>query len=197
MLHEQFEIGAICRPLLPQEPSGDAFAVIEDADCLTVVIVDGVGHGPLAHTAAHAAVKSIQRTLSRSPRAALGSVLEECHEALRGTQGAAVGLCRFDPRGGSASYLGVGNTTFLRHPNRDGAGVSLPGIVGLRMRTLRAFDTELVSGDLYAFHTDGVARSFTLSDYTQLPLSIAAKQALRNHGKITDDAAILMVRFRS
>lgn len=185
----------MCRSLLPQEPSGDAFAVIEDADCLTVAIVDGVGHGPLAHHAAEAAIDSIRRSLLGKPGAALAEVLEECHQALRATQGAAVGICRLDPNQRSTTYLGVGNTSFLRHPNRNGIGVSLPGIVGYRMRTLRAFDTDLVAGDVYALHTDGVSRLFTPSDYAPMPLSIAVKSALRDHGKITDDAAIVMVRF--
>ncbi len=197
LARDRFEIGAACRSLLPQEPSGDAFDAIDDASFLTVVIVDGVGHGPLAHAAARAAVESIRASLGRTPGADLCGVLRECHLALRGTPGAAVGLCRFDPERGNASYVGVGNTSFLRYPNRSGTGVSLPGIVGFRMRTLRTFDTELVGGDLYVFHTDGVSRSLDPSAYARMPLQFAAKQALGEHGKLTDDAAVFMLRFRA
>lgn len=195
-LAERFEIGAACRPMVPHEPSGDDYAFIEDGACLTVTIVDGVGHGSLANTAARAAIESVTTALARAPGMELADLMRECHQALRGTQGAAVGICRFDPARSTTSYLGVGNTGFLRHPGRSGPGVSLPGIVGFRMRTLRIFSTDLVPGDIYAFHTDGVSKSFSPADYLAGPVDASARRALAEHGKINDDAAVVLVRFR-
>lgn len=191
-----FEIGAVCRALLPGEPSGDAWEAIASDDCLNVVVVDGVGHGQAAHEAATVAIATTRAMLEREPLAPLGSAMQACHAALRGTRGAAIGLCRFEPARASTSYCGVGNTAFLRYPNRGGLGVSLPGMVGWRMRSVRVFETPLAPGDLYSFHSDGVSSSLALSDYAKLPAQQAAEKALREHGKLTDDAVVLMVRFR-
>ncbi len=194
-MDSRFEIGSVCRALSLAEPSGDAWTALF-SECLTIVAVDGVGHGAPAHEAALAAITTARASLERDPLAPLDSVMHACHAALRGTRGAAVGLCRFDPARASASYCGVGNTTFLRHPTRSGTGVSLPGIVGWKMRTVRVFDTTLAPGDLYAFHSDGIASGFSLESYARLPAQQAAEQVLREHGKISDDALIVVVRFR-
>jgi hypothetical protein len=191
----RFEVGAVCRALSLGEPSGDAWTAIE-SESLTIVAVDGVGHGAPAHEAAVAAIATARASLERDPLAPLDSVMQACHSALRGSRGAAVGLCRFEPERGSASYCGVGNTTFLRYPARSGTGVSLPGIVGWRMRTVRVFDTALAPGDLYAFHSDGIGTGVSLSGYVRLSAQQAAEQVLREHGKISDDALIVVVRFR-
>lgn len=190
-----FEIGAVCQSMTVGEPSGDAWTSVESGGCLTVVVVDGVGHGLPAHEAAAAAIVSARAALERDPLSPLPAIMQRCHAALRGTRGAALALCRFEPAHALASYCGIGNTAFLRHPNRTGLGVSLPGIVGWNMRSVRVFDTSLSHGDLFAFHTDGIASEFLLEDYSALPVQKAAEQAIKRHGKLTDDATVVLVRY--
>ncbi|MBI5535725.1 MAG: SpoIIE family protein phosphatase [Deltaproteobacteria bacterium] len=190
-----FEIGAVCRSLLLGDVSGDAWDAIAEGDCLTVVVADGVGHGKLAHEASSAAVAFFRETLERSPMTKLDVLMRMCNDVLRGTRGAAIGLCRFDPTAGIAAYCGVGNTCFLRYPHRRGLGVSLPGTVGCMMRSVRVFETTILPGDYYAFHTDGVSSSMVLEGYVSLSPQLAAERALSDHGKAIDDATIVMVRY--
>ncbi len=64
------------------------------------------------------------------------------------------------------------------------------------MRSVRVFEADLAVGDVYSFHTDGVASSFALEQYAVLPACEAATRALNDHGKLIDDATVVIVRYR-
>ncbi len=100
----RFEIGGAGRPLVLGEVSGDAWDTLFEGECLTVVLVDGVGHGKLANAAAVSASSCVRNILEHKPMSSLDSVMRSCDAALRGTRGAALGICRFNPSTSSVSY---------------------------------------------------------------------------------------------
>ena len=164
---------------------------------MTVLVVDGLGHGPQAEEAAQAAVAETRRLLESQPDTPLERVIQACHRALSGTRGAAVALCRLDPDRGRALFSGVGNISMTMFPERKGVGISLPGVVGYRVRKTRVFETALAAGDTLALFTDGVSSRFSRRKYAGLPLEQMVEQAVAEHGKDHDDVTLLVLQVEA
>src|SRR5260370_27692776 len=64
--------------------SGDRHLVKPVGTSVLVAVVDGLGHGTEAATAAQAAVAALERHATESPV----PLIERCHRALHGTRGA-------------------------------------------------------------------------------------------------------------
>ena len=70
-------------------------------------VIDGLGHGPAAETAALRAVEAVTR--ARGER--LEVLVQLCHRVLAGTRGVAMTLARVDFEAGVLAWTGVGNVT--------------------------------------------------------------------------------------
>ena len=172
--------------------SGDQYLVEGTPESALVAVVDGLGHGHEAALAAKAAIAAIEA----GPWENLGTLLTRCHETLRGTRGAVLSLASFGV--GSLSWLGVGNV--------DGvlvrAGFEAPehllvrsGVVGRQLPSLRVWRTSVARGDTLILATDGVHRRFAEQAGGAFGTRPSAEQILVDHGKSTDDALVLVVRY--
>jgi len=161
---------------------------------LFVAIVDVLGHGPEAHEVA----LEIDRYLTRFGSPDVSGVMERLHQQLKGTRGAAVGLCAIDATIGRMDYVGIGNTALRRFGNTETRLVSRDGVLGQNMRTPLLQSLELEPGDLIVMYTDGVSDRFTANEYPGLaihaPQEIACK-IVQRFGKDHDDAACIAVRY--
>jgi negative regulator of sigma-B (phosphoserine phosphatase) len=177
--------------------SGDAHLVSPYPNGLLVAVVDGLGHGAEAAVAAQTAVA----TLGKHAHEPVIPLLQQCHDALRATRGAAVSLASFSANYGTMTWLGVGNVegVLLR---ADKQAVPLqenimlfPGVVGHLLPSLRAVVTPVNAGDLLVFFTDGIRRDF-LSE-SPIPGHSAQRIADRicaKYSKGSDDALVLVAR---
>lgn len=181
------------RPCLGEAVSGDTVIVQPLAQCLFVAIVDVLGHGPDAHALA----RVIEAYLARYADADVGGVMQRLHQHLKGTRGAAVGLCAIDTAGGQLDYVGVGNTSIRRFGETDTRLVSQDGVLGQNMRTPRCQTLELLAGDAIVLYTDGVSDRFTIADYPGVlrhhPRELT-DNIVQRFGKDHDDAACVAVR---
>ena len=112
--------GAAALTLPGQSRSGDRQAVVLFPGGALVAVVDGLGHGELAAVPAETAIE----VLERHAREPVVTLIQRCHERLRGTRGAVMSLASFREADGTMTWLGVGNVV----------GVLLradPGLVGL------------------------------------------------------------------
>ena len=185
----------LSRPMPGESVCGDGWNVLGSVDCATVAVADGVGHGPLAHEASQLALRTVEQVLVGDPGCPLDGLLRICHDALRGTRGAAVALLRLQPQVRRLAFAGVGNVAFTGRPRRRGLGISLPGMVGAKMRTVRVFESELEPGDQYALWSDGVSSRFRLEPDARRCLPDAVKIGIEEHGKDRDDATLVLVRW--
>jgi serine phosphatase RsbU (regulator of sigma subunit) len=188
------EYSVSIRPCLGESRSGDAAVLVDVNGGRLAAIVDGLGHGAPAHDVANRAVTFIRQ----AARADIASLMAELGSCLRGTIGAAVGLCYIDTSAGALSYVSVGNTVLRRFGSEDVRLMSQDGVVGVRMRTLRTQQTVLESGDVVLMHTDGVSDRFELSDYPQMlghSADAIVRVVVRRFGKHHDDAACIALRF--
>src|SRR5437764_15254403 len=91
---------------LPGEAqSGDRHLVKPVGTGVLVAVVDGLGHGAEAATAAQAAVAALERHATESPIA----LIERCHRALKGTRGVVMSVALFARPERSMTWRGVGH----------------------------------------------------------------------------------------
>lgn len=188
------EVGALCVPLAGEEACGDGWAVSCDPGGVTLLAVDGLGHGPEAAKAAAAAVEALERCPARPP----GEVLQRAHEALRITRGAALSVARVEYADDELRFAGIGNVacTVSDHGRRR-ALVSHNGIVGHNMRKVQEFTTGFPQDALCVLHSDGVHTQWNLDDYPGLAArapAIVAGILMRDFIRRRDDAMVVVAR---
>jgi anti-sigma regulatory factor (Ser/Thr protein kinase) len=190
-------VDGICVPYEGEKVSGDAWAAREGPDQITVLIADGLGHGPLAAEASHTAVASFRATNDPSPEACL----ERIHLALRSTRGAAVSIARIDRRLGLVRFAGIGNTSATIVSNTGTRSlVSHHGTAGGVARRIRAFEYPWGVGDLLVMHSDGLATHWTLAPYPGLAVrdpALVAAVLYREHSRGRDDVSVVAIREAS
>jgi hypothetical protein len=198
MTQSPVEWGAATRMLRGESESGDRHLVRPFPDGVLLAAVDGIGHG---HEAALAAGLAIE-TLEDHAAETLEAILDRCHERLRGTRGVVMSLASYSPRDRTLAWLGVGNVEGLLL--RDGAGHGekrewlLPhrGVVGGHLPALQASTLAMESGGLLVFATDGIDIGFAEGLAGREAPQALADLILKQHGKVTDDATVLVARLR-
>lgn len=195
--------GAINLPLQGETLCGDAWTCgYADSD-FVVLVADGLGHGPLANTAALAATATFARLDSRD----VIEIVEASHEALRPTRGAALGVASIpavgltDEATGSARFCGIGNiAASVWSPGGHRHLVSHAGIVGHQMRKPQEFQVPWPADGLLILHSDGLATRWDLNHYPGLarrhPALIAAV-LYRDFARGRDDVTVFVARMRS
>ena len=174
--------------------SGDTVVLQPLAQGLFVAIVDVLGHGPEAHALTHV----IEKYLARYAGTNVSGIITNLHQHLRGTRGAAVGMCSIDSASGRLEYVGVGNTALRRFGNNETRLVSQDGVLGQNMRTPRLQSLQMEVGDLVMLYTDGVSDHFTSDHYPGVlrhPAAELVDNIVQRFGKDHDDATCIAVRY--
>jgi len=179
--------------------SGDRHLVKPVGTSVLVAVVDGLGHGAEAATAAQAAVAALERHATESPV----PLIERCHRALHGTRGAVMSVAVLGRSDRSMTWVGVGNVEgLLLHGDgatRSRSGreslVTRGGIVGSELPRLHPTVLPIAPGDLLIFATDGIREGFADGLSPEAAPQHLADQILARHGKGTDDALVLVARY--
>ncbi|WP_374672890.1 ATP-binding protein [Ideonella sp.] len=191
--HRQMGAVMVCAP--GESVCGDGWAVGWADDDVSVLVADGLGHGPGAAQAAEAAVDAF----ARGPAGAADALVERLHAALGGTRGAAVAVARVPGPGGALAYAGAGNICGrLFHGLRDQSLPSQPGTAGFALRRVRGAVYDCVRPALLVMHSDGVTTRWSLPEDRGLlarhPSLLAAWLCAR-HARGNDDATVVAVRL--
>jgi negative regulator of sigma-B (phosphoserine phosphatase) len=183
------------RPYGGEMVSGDLDVVACYPGGALAAVIDGLGHGPKAAMAAHAAAA----VLRRQPGETVTNLMTLCHEALRQTRGAVISLASFDAASATVTWLGVGNVAgvLLRRaprslPARE-ALMSRGGVVGYRLPRLRATSLPVRRGDLVVLATDGIKGDFDHGLTADRSFDDIATDIMLEYGRTTDDALVLVV----
>lgn len=186
---------AVCVPKRGQDVTGDGWSVLERQGGLRLLLVDGLGHGPLARHAADGAIRAFH---DQRDGDAPADVLAACHDALRGTRGAAVAVAFIGSDGRAVSFTGVGNiAAAAQGPFGSTNMVSMNGIVGQGTMQPRTFEYRLPEDAMLVLASDGIATRWTLGQYpglNQRDPAIAAALLYRDFARGTDDTTVLVVR---
>jgi len=194
-VHKSLCWGTAIRPCSGELVSGDAIVTVAGDSETLVAIIDGLGHGPEAHRAAETAQHFLETSTERDVVALMAAL----HEHLRGSRGAAAGICVVNERTGAVRYAGIGNTVIRRFGCQETRLVSRDGILGENARTPSLQEMKLERGDVLLLYTDGIKDRFSLDDYRGVlfeePAEIA-RTMVERFGKDHDDAACIVLRYR-
>lgn len=185
------------RALPGEEHSGDDALVLANERRALVAAIDGVGHGPLAREAAEAAVAALRQ----EPWDDVVALTRRCHEALRATRGAAVGIAVFGGAG-TVTWLGVGNIAG-RLVSAGGLSApagrwlaSLSGVAGDEdLPPLRPATIPVRRGDVLILVTDGIEGAFADEVVVTGTCEEIAGRVLRDFARPTDDALVVVARY--
>jgi serine phosphatase RsbU (regulator of sigma subunit) len=173
--------------------SGDQYLVCRTGDGgVLVAVADGLGHGPEAASAAKTAIAVLEAGHERE----LGARFLRCHERLRDTRGVVLSLGLFAT--GSLTWLGVGNVDGVLLRSGFGAPEQLlvrGGVVGRRLPSLELSRLTVARGDTLILATDGIDHGFAGNLGITVAAPPTAERILADHGKETDDALVLVVRY--
>ncbi|MFS0771162.1 ATP-binding SpoIIE family protein phosphatase [Sphingomonas sp. 1P08PE] len=189
------DYGAVTLPMPGEVACGDAWCRHEHPNGLVLMVADGLGHGPSAAEASHAAVGSFHRSLGDAPSAALTLM----HDALRPTRGAAVAIARIDWSERAILFGGVGNIagTVVDADGGIQRMVSHNGTIGHNAKRIRDFRYALGSDPLVILASDGLATSWRLEEYPGLALrhpTLIAAVLYRDFTRGRDDVTVLVAR---
>lgn len=192
------EWSVAARTLHGEATSGDVSIVAAFPDGALVAVVDGLGHGVEAARAAHLAAAELEK----HPHESVIGLVRRTHTALRGTRGVVMSLASFNTADDTMTWLGVGNVEgILIRARRGGApfreNVLLRGgVVGYDLPPLQAFVVTVADGDTLALATDGLRAEFTTGVSCDVPPAKQADELLSRYAKDTDDALVLVARYR-
>jgi anti-sigma regulatory factor (Ser/Thr protein kinase) len=189
--------GAVCLPMAGEEACGDAWCRREVSGNLVLMVADGLGHGPFAAEASHAAVATFGRSYDSAPSQSLAAM----HAALRPTRGAAIGIVRIDRERGEITFGGVGNVagTVIDADGSIQRMVSNNGTVGHVAKRIRDFTYRLGTDPLVILASDGLGTSWQLDRYPGLATrhpSLIAGILYRDFTRGRDDVTVLVARGR-
>jgi serine/threonine protein phosphatase PrpC len=185
--------GAVCRAKQGQTISGDVYTVLEQTEShVLATVIDGLGGGAEAERAARLAAQVIEQ----NPDYPLQELIRRSHTALHSTRGAVIGLLRLDLPSNSASYVGVGNIGLQVYSRQPIKPISKNCILGFRLPTLLELRYVYDPGDIFVLYSDGVSAHFAQDAKIGLkqPPQLIAEQVLREYGKLTDDATVVVLK---
>ncbi|MGL6243152.1 ATP-binding protein [Pseudomonas sp.] len=176
---------------------GDVWHLAFDGANLSVLVIDGLGHGEEAERAARAGEKAFALAPFASPLL----LLEDIHQAMIGTRGGALAIAQFDGHLGTLKFIGIGNIGgSLISPGTSRGLASHPGIVGGQYRKAQPFNYAHVNGHLLIMYSDGLQSRWNLHDYPGLahrhPAVIAAVLH-RDFCRGRDDVTVLVVALEA
>ena len=190
------ECAGLIRPISGENECGDNFGAVHTGGTTTGVLCDGLGHGPLAASAAAVAVAAVIVAVLADPRTEPAALVERAHRRMGHTRGGAIGVVQLT--GETARFSGLGNitATLLVGGTRRNM-LSVPGIAGHQARTIRQYEYDVAPGTSVILHSDGISSRWEAAALPGLgardPLVIAAA-VLAEAGSHRDDAGVLVLR---
>jgi anti-sigma regulatory factor (Ser/Thr protein kinase) len=190
------EVGVMGRAHPLERVSGDHATFARLPDALVIAVADGLGHGPLAREASDAVVRSV----AKAPHRELRAIVEECHDAVKGTRGAVMSIARIEEATGDLSGATVGNVTlYVCGPAvsaRLGASSSVLGARGPK-RPVRVEHAAVSARDVVIAYTDGITARASLEGELDLmrehPI-VVAERMIERFAREDDDVLVLAAR---
>ena len=191
---ERFSHGAVSVPAAGETQCGDAYAFVQRGGRASVLVVDGLGHGPEAETAAQAC----QAVFEASPFDVPSDILARAHAGMRATRGAAASIAQLDLDSRAVAFCGAGNIAArLTSGLGDRSFLCQHGTLGLQVGRLQDVSAVWPDHALLVMHSDGLGGRWDLRKTPGLfrcdPALIAA-WLIREHIGGRDDATVIVVR---
>lgn len=182
--------GGFSRPYKGLSICGDSFLIEQREGEVLAAVIDGLGHGYESSVAAERAVEVIRECADLT----VGAILQRCHQELRATRGAAVGVLKVADSG-AGEFCGIGNIEVQALNGQPPSVFCLAGIVGHNMRSSKVMKVEMKPGDIYCLMSDGISSRGNLKSCLPGPPETVARRIVESWGKDHDDATAVIVGF--
>jgi anti-sigma regulatory factor (Ser/Thr protein kinase) len=188
------DLGVVCVALRGEAECGDAWSVVAGKQRISVLLVDGLGHGTEAAAAATAATTTFLEIANGSPQATLIAL----DAAMQETRGAALSVVAIDTTLRQMQFSGVGNVD-----GRVLAGgtsehlIPQNGIVGHGMPAPRSISVAWPVGSRLVMHSDGILPRWRVDAYegsATIHPGLLAGLIYRDFARDRDDATVLVLR---
>ena len=177
--------------------NGDAFVVKHWAESLLVGVIDGLGHGLAACSAARAAQVYVESHIDLP----LDEIFRGADRACRATRGVVMALARFDWGRGRMAFASVGNIEVRVFPPSKLFKFSIRrGVVGFNAPRALVTEYPWPPDHVFVLHSDGLTDHWDWEDFqglTPLAAPAIAKELLRSLAKDDDDATVAVVKEAS
>jgi negative regulator of sigma-B (phosphoserine phosphatase) len=195
--HGELDWSVATRAFPGETQSGDHYIVTRTSTGWLLAVADGLGHGPQAAAAGRIFTEVVERHIEEQPV----TLIRLCHEALRATRGSAGTVVTIDRARSLLSWVGVGNVEgVIRHADPAAPTAEYitmrGGIVGYRLPDLQSALLRLQDGDTLALATDGINGDFVEALSARQRPDVLALHILDRYAKATDDALVLVARWR-
>lgn len=182
--------GGFSRPYKGLSICGDSFVIEQSKSFVLAAVIDGLGHGYESSVAAERASEVIRESVDLS----VGAILQRCHQELRVTRGAAVGILKIE-EGGAGEFCGIGNIEVQAITGQAPSVFCLAGIVGHNMRSSKVMPFLMKPGDIYCVMSDGISTRGNLKACLPGAPETVARRIVESWGKDHDDATAVILGF--
>ena len=182
--------GGYSRPFKGLTICGDSFVIEEKDGSFLAAVIDGLGHGYESSVAAEKAVEVIREFADLS----VDAIMRRCHESLRPTRGAAVGILKVS-ESGEGEFCGIGNIEVQALNGKAPSIFCLAGIVGHNLRASKVMPVNMKAGDIYCLMSDGVSTRGNLKSCLPGAPDAVARRIVEQWGRAHDDATAVVVGF--
>jgi len=188
------EVGVQSIPIAGEEVCGDGWGVKRTADSMLFMVVDGLGHGILASDAAREAEANFSAAKNGSP----GSILQDSHDALKKTRGAAMAVAVLHLNQQTLTFAGVGNIgASIVSPTASRGMASHNGTVGHYLSAVQEFTFPWTAESILVMFSDGLKSNWDLKQYPGIWSKKAALIAgilCRDFSRNRDDVTVLVAK---
>jgi anti-sigma regulatory factor (Ser/Thr protein kinase) len=195
--NRSIQLGAINVAVAGEIECGDTWRMAQCGTRVSVLVADGLGHGPLAATAAQGAALAFLARPFDDP----STTMQNLHRRLSGTRGAAAACAVLDIDGSNIKYSGVGNITgSVVTAERTRGMVSHNGTLGVQLLRSQQFEYEWPRGSHVVMHSDGLSARWALPAYPGLQMrhpGIIAAMLYRDFVRRRDDATVIVACCRA
>jgi anti-sigma regulatory factor (Ser/Thr protein kinase) len=192
-----FVSGSRMTPIRGETVSGDSWSSLRFEHSMAVAVVDGLGHGPKAAEAAHAAIEAFHRCAREVGPA---QAIQMAHQALLSTRGAVMAVACIDGQAQTLRFAGLGNISAVVYSQGVATRLgSTDGTVGYGVRKARESSVAWMPRSTLILNTDGLSSRWNLSRHPGLlachPVLIAAVLH-RDFARDKDDATVVVIQCR-
>lgn len=195
--HAPLEVGVVSIPIKGEDVCGDGWGVRKTAEAMLLMVVDGLGHGIMAAEAAQEA----QRIFRDSRRDAPSSILQDSHDALKKTRGAAMAIASLNFEKQVVSYAGIGNISgSIVTPQGSRGMASHNGTVGHQLQRIQEFTFPWSSNSMVVMYSDGLRSGWDLNSYPGIwskHPGLIAGILYRDFYRERDDVTVLVAKSRA
>lgn len=187
-------VDGVCVAAPGEQLCGDAWAEEPRADGVTILVVDGLGHGAGAAKAAATAVAAFRRARFEPP----ARRLEALHAAMRSTRGGAAGIADIDLTARRVRFAGVGNVgALVLDHDTPRFLMSHNGTLGHTARKIVEVTAEWPERGLLVMYSDGLGTPRELTAYpglTERHPSLVAGVLWRDLARGRDDVTVVVAK---